>query len=62
MAKTAFTSVDALRRVRTIIRDALPGAEEVLSYAMPTYKLHRAHHEVPRGGSWHAKALGAVSL
>jgi len=29
-----------LQRVRRIIRRALPGAEEVLSYKMPTYKLH----------------------
>ena len=52
MAKTAFTSVDnylaaqpaaarrALTRVRQIIRKAVPGAEESISYNIPTYKLH----------------------
>jgi uncharacterized protein YdhG (YjbR/CyaY superfamily) len=29
-----------LQRVRRIIRKALPGAEEVISYQIPTYKLH----------------------
>ena len=52
MAKTDFKSVDgyiasqpeavqgALKRVRSIIRKAVPGAEEVISYKIPTYKLH----------------------
>jgi uncharacterized protein YdhG (YjbR/CyaY superfamily) len=52
MAKTTFTSVDEyiashpkavqrlLRRVRTIIRKAVPGADETMSYGIPTYKLH----------------------
>jgi uncharacterized protein YdhG (YjbR/CyaY superfamily) len=52
MAKAAFTSVDEyvathpedvqaiLQRVRSAIRKALPGAEEVISYQIPTYKLH----------------------
>jgi len=52
MAKAAFKSVDEyvathpedvqaiLRRVRGAIRKALPGAEEVISYQIPTYKLH----------------------
>jgi uncharacterized protein YdhG (YjbR/CyaY superfamily) len=31
-----------LRRVRNTIRKALPGAEEVISYQIPTYKLHGA--------------------
>jgi uncharacterized protein YdhG (YjbR/CyaY superfamily) len=51
MAKTDFKSVDeyvashpkavqrALRRVRSTIRKAVPGAEEVISYGIPTYKL-----------------------
>jgi uncharacterized protein YdhG (YjbR/CyaY superfamily) len=51
MAKTDFKSVDEyipthpehvqsiLRRVRSTIRKALPGAEEVISYQIPTYKL-----------------------
>src|SRR5258705_3797548 len=52
MAKTDFKSVDkyiasqpeagqvALKRVRSTIRKALPGAEEVISYQIPTYKLN----------------------
>lgn len=51
MAKTDFNSVDeyidaqpetvqpVLQRVRQVIRDALPGAEEVISYQIPAYKL-----------------------
>ena len=51
MASAAFASVDAyiagqskdmqnaLRRVRSAIRKALPNATEVISYNMPTYKL-----------------------
>ena len=50
MAKTDFKSVDeyiaaqpkavqaSLRRVRSILRKALPGAEEVISYQIPAYK------------------------
>ena len=52
MAKAEVKSVDEyiarhpgrvqaiLRRVRGTIRKALPGAEEGISYQMPTYKLH----------------------
>jgi uncharacterized protein YdhG (YjbR/CyaY superfamily) len=52
MAKTDFKSVPeyiasrpdgvqpALKRVRSIIRKALPGAEEVISYQIPAYKLN----------------------
>jgi uncharacterized protein YdhG (YjbR/CyaY superfamily) len=29
-----------LKRVRSIVRKALPGAEETISYQIPTYKLH----------------------
>ena len=29
-----------LRRVRSAIRKAIPGAEEAISYQMPTYKLN----------------------
>jgi len=29
-----------LERVRTIIKDLLPGAEEVISYGMPGFKYH----------------------
>ena len=51
MAKTGFKSVDQyiasqpeavqgiLKRVRSTIRKAVPGAEEVISYQIPTYKL-----------------------
>ncbi|HLI34133.1 MAG TPA: DUF1801 domain-containing protein [Terriglobia bacterium] len=52
MAKTVFKSVDeyiasqpqaaqdVLQRVRSAIRKAVPGAEEVISYQIPAYKLH----------------------
>ena len=52
MAKTDFKSVDeyiasqpdavqdVLNRLRNIIRKAVPGAEEVISYKIPTYKLY----------------------
>jgi uncharacterized protein YdhG (YjbR/CyaY superfamily) len=52
MAKTDFKSVDeyiaaqpetvrsVLERVRNAIRQALPGAEEVISYQIPAFKLH----------------------
>ena len=52
MAKTDFKSVDEyiasqpeavqgiLGRVRRTIREAVPRAEEVISYKIPTYKLH----------------------
>jgi uncharacterized protein YdhG (YjbR/CyaY superfamily) len=52
MAKTQFRSVDEylalqpkssqrlLKRVRSIIRKAVPKAEEVISYGIPAYKLH----------------------
>ena len=52
MARTDYRSVDqyiaaqpatvqpALRRLRGILRKAVPRAEEVISYQIPTYKLH----------------------
>ncbi len=52
MAKTDFKSVDeyiasqpkdvqgALKRVRSTIRKAIPGAQEGISYQIPTYRLH----------------------
>jgi uncharacterized protein YdhG (YjbR/CyaY superfamily) len=52
MAKTRYQSVDeyiaaqpelaqgALQRVRSIIRNAMPAAEEVISYQIPAYRLH----------------------
>jgi len=33
-------SQSALRRVRSVIRKALPGAEEVISYGIPAYRMH----------------------
>ena len=30
----------ALRRVRSVLRKALPGAQEVISYGIPAYQLH----------------------
>ena len=53
MAKTSFKSVDAyisaqpkavqvvLQRVRSALRKALPEAEEVISYQIPAFRLHR---------------------
>lgn len=55
MAKAGMTSVDEyiarqpeeaqalLQRVRRAIRTAVAGAEEVISYQIPTYKLHGGH-------------------
>jgi uncharacterized protein YdhG (YjbR/CyaY superfamily) len=55
MAKTDLKSVDdyirmhpkgaqaILQRVRRTIRQAVPGAEEVISYQIPTYKLNGAY-------------------
>ncbi len=52
MAKTGFKSVDdyiasqpeavqvILERVRSAIRKAVPQAEEMISYQIPTYKMH----------------------
>jgi uncharacterized protein YdhG (YjbR/CyaY superfamily) len=52
MPKTVFKSVDEyissqpesvqriLERVRRTIRKAVPGADEMISYGLPTYKLH----------------------
>jgi uncharacterized protein YdhG (YjbR/CyaY superfamily) len=34
------TSQRALRTVRSVIRKALPDAEEVISYGIPAYRLH----------------------
>ena len=54
MAKTDFKSVDeyisaqpepvqvVLERVRSTIRKAVPGAEEVISYQIPAYKLQES--------------------
>jgi len=52
MRKADFTNVDeyisvqpetaqiVLQRVRSTLRKALPGAEEVISYKIPAYRLH----------------------
>src|ERR1700736_5972985 len=52
MRKADFTNVDeyisvqpetaqvVLQRVRSTLRKALPGAEEVVSYKIPAYRLH----------------------
>jgi uncharacterized protein YdhG (YjbR/CyaY superfamily) len=52
MAKTDYKSVDeyiasqpdavqgVLKRVRSVIRKAVPGAEEVISYQIPAYKMN----------------------
>jgi len=53
MAKTDFKSIDeyistfpedvqeVLEQIRQTIREAVPEAEEVISYQMPTYRLNR---------------------
>ena len=58
MARADFKSVDeyiasqpegarrVLERLRSTIRNAVPAAEEVISYKIPAYKLHGA--VVPR--------------
>jgi uncharacterized protein YdhG (YjbR/CyaY superfamily) len=52
MAKTRFKTVDeyiasrpmsvqrTLKKLRSIVRQALPDAEEVISYQIPAYRLH----------------------
>jgi uncharacterized protein YdhG (YjbR/CyaY superfamily) len=40
IAKQAKEAQPVLRRVRTIIRRALPKAEETISYQIPAYRLH----------------------
>lgn len=63
MGKTDFKSVDdyiathpedvqvILQRVRSTIRKAVPGAEEVISYQIPTYRLHGGYVVYFAGGS-----------
>jgi hypothetical protein len=62
MAKTDFRSVDEyiasqpeavqgiLERVRRIIRNAVPSAEEVISYKIPAYKLLGGPPREPQSG------------
>jgi uncharacterized protein YdhG (YjbR/CyaY superfamily) len=47
-----------LRELRAIIREAVPGATELISYGMPTYKLGRArvHFGAAKG---HCSLYGA---
>lgn len=40
LAKQPKASQRVLRQVRSAIRKALPGAEEVISYGIPAYRLH----------------------
>ena len=39
IAKKPRTIQPVLRRIRAVIRKAIPGADEVISYQIPTYKL-----------------------
>lgn len=73
MAKTQFKSVDdyiaaqdedvqnALKRVRAVIRKALPAAQEVISYNMPTYKLDDARVLQFAGWAGYFSLYGATS-
>ena len=82
MAKNEATTVDeylaaqpeavrgVLERVRSVIRKALPGAEEVISYQIPTYKIHggavlyfagwKQHFSLYPAGEALVEALGAA--
>ena len=63
--KTDFRSVDEyiaaqpeatrpiLERVRAIIRKTLPGAEETISYQIPTYRLHGTYVVYLSGAKLH---------
>ncbi len=72
MPNTQFRSVDeyiaaqpgdvqnALKRVRAAIRKALPSAQEVISYNMPTYKLGDARVLQFAGWSGHFALYAAT--
>ena len=72
MAKSDFKSVEEylatfpedeqaiLQRVRSAIRKALPGAEEVISYQIPAYKLHGAGVLAFAGWKQHYSLYGAT--
>ena len=74
MAKTAFQSVDEyiaaqpasaqpiLKQVRRAIRQALPGAEEVISYGIPTYRLHGTYVVYFAGWKNHYSVYPATRL
>lgn len=71
MAKTDFRSVDeyiaaqpknvqvVLRRVRSIIRKAVPAAVEVISYQMPAYKIAEGPFLCFGGWKQHYSLYGA---
>ncbi|MCI0434615.1 MAG: DUF1801 domain-containing protein [Gemmatimonadetes bacterium] len=62
MAKQPPQARAILQRVRDVIRKALPGAEETISYQMPAYRLHdryvmyfagwKEHYSVYPGNAW----------
>ncbi len=72
MAKTDFKSVDEyiasqpeavqglLERVRSTIRKAVPGADEMISYQIPTFKLHGAPVLSFAGWKQHYSLYGAT--
>jgi uncharacterized protein YdhG (YjbR/CyaY superfamily) len=74
MAKTDFKSVDEyiatfpeevqaiLRRVRRTIRKAVPGADEVISYQIPAYKLRGARVIYFAGWKEHFSLYPATDL
>jgi uncharacterized protein YdhG (YjbR/CyaY superfamily) len=73
MAKTDFKSVDEyiathpedvqaiLQRVRSTIRKALPGAEEAISYQIPTYRRHGGYVVYFAGWKQHYSLYPATS-
>ena len=74
MGKTAFKSVDEyiaakpehvqpiLQEVRRAIHQALPGAEEVISYRIPTYRLHGTYVVYFAGWKNHYSVYPATRL
>lgn len=74
MAKTAFKSVDeyiaaqpasvqpTLKQVREAIRQALPDAEEIISYGIPTYRLHGTYVVYFAGWKNHYSVYPATRL
>jgi uncharacterized protein YdhG (YjbR/CyaY superfamily) len=69
MAKTDFQSVDeyiaaqpetvreVLERVRSAIRQALPDAEEIISYQIPAFKLHGGSCSISLGGGGTTRSI-----
>ena len=74
MGKTAFKSVDEyiaaqpenvqpiLQEVRRALRQALSGAEEVISYGIPTYRLHGTYVVYFAGWKNHYSVYPATRL